>query len=366
MHSFIACRQCGCTYPSVGLPYCCPDCGDLFNINDPLQLDLKHVDNAQPGIWRYRHTFGISPDMEAFSLGEGNTPLVWTEIFGRKVSFKCEFLNPTGSFKDRGSTILIGWLKIRGISETIEDSSGNAGVSLAAYAAKGEIKAHVYIPASTSGPKRRQIIAYGAELIPISGTRADVSKAVKTVADQGMPYASHAYLPFNIPGYATIAYEIFEQLNWSFPGAVVVPAGQGGLLLGLFYGFRLLRNVNGLGKLPRLIAVQAAACAPLKRLFEGGSSTPFTENSTLAEGVHVSKPLRTAEVITAIKECHGDVQLVDENSILPGRNELAHMGFYVEPTSAIVWSGLSKTIGYLPEPVVVILTGSGYKYEKIT
>ncbi len=96
---------------------------------------------VKPGIWRYRHTFGLPPDSEPVSLGEGGTPLLWAEVYGRKVAFKCEYLNPSGSFKDRGSAVIAAWLKSRGITKAVEDSSGNAGASFAAYAARAGIKA---------------------------------------------------------------------------------------------------------------------------------------------------------------------------------------------------------------------------------
>ncbi len=362
----ISCSNCGRAYPPNGLPYRCPTCGGLYDFHTPLPFDLAQVDWSQPGIWRYRHTFGLSPDSEPVSLGEGSTPLLWAEVFGRKVAFKCEFLNPSGSFKDRGSAVITAWLQLRGINEAVEDSSGNAGASFAAYAARAGIKARVFVPESASGPKRRQIEAYGAELVPVPGSRTDVAEAARAEADGGTAYASHTYQPFNLPGYATAAYEIFEQLGNKMPGAVVLPAGQGGLLLGLVCGFdalRIARNSNN--NTPRIIGVQARACAPLWAMFTAGSAGVglVAENRTLAEGVGVRYPLRGDAVLRAVVASHGSMCVVDENEILPGRDALARLGFYVEPTSAIVWSALAQTIRDLPDPVVVVITGSGYKYE---
>jgi threonine synthase len=362
----ISCTNCGCAYPSDGLPYRCQACGGLFDFHSPQPFDPLQVDASQPGIWRYRHTFGLSLDSEPVSLGEGSTPLLWSDVFGRKVAFKCEFLNPSGSFKDRGSAVITAWLQSRGIYEAVEDSSGNAGASFAAYAARAGIKARVFIPASASGPKRRQIEAYGAELVQISGSREDVAEAVRVEADGGNVYASHAYLPFNLPGYATTAYEIFEQLGNKMPGAIILPAGQGGLLLGLGRGFDALRIANSLScNVSRIIGVQARGCAPLWEMYTAGSTQAglVVENLTLAEGVRVRYPQRVDAVLRAVAASHGSMCIADENEILPGRDALAHLGFYVEPTSAIVWSALTRTIKDLPDPVVVVLTGSGYKYE---
>jgi threonine synthase len=359
----VSCTDCGQAYPPNGFPYRCPSCGGLYDSPSPLNFDPAQVDCSQPGIWRYRHTFGLPDKTEAVSLGEGNTPLVWAEAFGRRVAFKCEFLNPTGSFKDRGSAVIVAWLRSRGIREIVEDSSGNAGASLAAYASRAGIKAQIFVPESASGPKRTQIEAYGAELTLVTGTRTDVTGAVKKTADRGASYASHAYLPFNIPGYATAAYEIFAQLGNQMPGAVIVPAGQGGLLLGLSRGFGTLRIASNIWSFPKLIGIQARACAPLWVMFTaGGDGSGYVpENSTQAEGVRVRFPLRDGAVVAAVKESGGMIVAVGEEDILPGRDALARLGFYVEPTSAIVWPALAQTIRDMPDPVVAVLTGSGLK-----
>jgi threonine synthase len=278
------------------------------------------------------------------------------------VYFKCEYSNPSGSFKDRGSAMLVSFLLSRGVKEAVEDSSGNAGASFAAYAARAGIKARVFAPDGTSGLKRKQIEAYGAELIGVPGPRIAAAQAALKAADDGAAYASHAYLPHNLEGYATCAYEIVDQLG-SAPGAVIVPAGQGGLLLGLGRGFVALQAAGRIGELPALIGVQAAACAPLAALFEVGlvGLDLVTEGPTVAEGVRVRTPLRAEAVLKMVEASGGRFVAVAETEILPGRDALARLGFYVEPTSALVWRALNETLPDLREPVVAILTGSGYK-----
>ena len=359
----VYCINCGHAYPKDGVPYRCSDCGGVYDFRDGYQFDPSRVERSQPGIWRFRHTFGLSPDVAPISLGEGDTPLLWADALGRRIAFKCEFLNPSGSFKDRGSAVITTWLKSRGVTEVVEDSSGNAGASLAAYTARAGIKARIFIPESASGPKRRQIEAYGADLVPIPGSRSDVSKAVRKAAESGAVYASHAYLPFNLPGYASLAYEIFEQVG-SMPGAVIVPAGQGGLLLGLARGFDALRRIHKEATPPMLIGVQALACAPLLALCPAGDAQArFIEGGeTIAEGVRVSDPVRGDMVCAAVLASHGFMWAVNEIDILPARDMLARLGFYVEPTSAIVWAALNQMVEKLPNPIVGILTGSGLKY----
>jgi threonine synthase len=322
-----------------------------------------------PGIWRHRDTFGLPEDAPIISLGEGNTPLVWVEVFGRQVAFKCEYQNPTGSFKDRGTSNLVSFLRTRGVVQAVEDSSGNAGASFAAYASRAGIKARVYVPETASGPKRRQIEAYGAEVIVVPGSRSNAAEMVRRAADTGVVYASHAYLPFNLPGYATIAYEIVEQLGES-PATIICPAGQGGLLLGAARGFAALQAAGIIRQPPKLIGVQALACAPLYRVYLSGAPglESAADEPTLAEGIRVRFPVRAQAVVQAVIASRGKFIAVAEADILPGRDELAHRGFYVETTSAVVWGALVQTmaangIDKIPEPVVVVLTGSGLKTD---
>ncbi len=354
----IACLNCGRPYPSAGAYFQCPKCGGLYDFVEP--LEFGELDRAKPGIWRYAASFGDHTPV--LSLGEGNTPLVSAEAFGREVYFKCEYANPSGSFKDRGSATLLSFLLSRGTNEAIEDSSGNAGASFAAFAARAGIKARVYVPEDASGPKRQQIEFYGAELVTVPGPRSNAAEAARRAAEGGVVYASHAYLPYNLPGYATCAYELVEQLGQA-PGAVLLPAGQGGFLLGLGRGFQALLRAGKIQKMPALIGLQASVCAPLAALFAMGilGLNFVTEAPTLAEGVRVRSPQRADAVVKITRESGGRFVTIDEAFILSGRDALARLGFYVEPTSALVWQALKETLSELSEPVVAILTGSGYK-----
>ena len=173
--------------------------------------------------------------------------------------------------------------------------------------------AQVFVPESASGPKRRQIEAYGAILKSVPGPRSEATLAAERLAESGVAYASHAYLPFNLAGYATAAYEIVEQLGTD-PGAVIAPAGQGGLILGMARGFEALRLARRISSVPVLIAVQAAACAPLAAFYEIGLNglSLVTEGATVAEGVRVRSPLRLQSVVEAVRASGGRVEAVDE------------------------------------------------------
>ena len=358
----VACINCGMTYPEAGIPYRCGKCGGLFDFKTWPVYDRSLIKNSKQGIWKYKHFSGLVENAEEVFLGEGDTPLVWGDISGQPIAFKCEYQNPTGSFKDRGSALIVSFLRSRNIYAAVEDSSGNAGASFAAYAAKAGIKAKIFVPDSASGPKRKQIEDYGAELVRILGPRSNASQAVQTAAEQGTVYASHAYLPFNLPGYATIAYEIFEQIGRP-PGSIIVPAGQGGLVLGIGRGFEALVKAGCMEKMPFVVAVQAQACAPLWALFNYGPSGlgMVTEGDTIAEGIRVRYPLRGDSVLNMLEKYGGKVLAIDDEQIIRGRDQLARQGFYVETTSGIVWSAVENLSGQLPEPIVAILTGSGLK-----
>lgn len=356
------CSNCHRPYPQQGVPYRCPHCGGVFALNGGLNYSLDKIDNAQAGLWRCRHTFGLPENAPIVSLGEGETPLVEGQGFGKKIAFKLEYLNPTGSFKDRGTAPLVSFLLARGVREAVEDSSGNAGASFAAYAARAGIKSRVFVPDYASGPKRAQIEAYGAELVKVPGPRSEAAAAVRLAAESGAVYASHSMLPFGLPGIATIAYELHEQLGEA-PGSVIAPVGHGSLLLGIAQGFAALQATGIIKKIPQLIGVQARACAPLVALATQGAAglAWVTEGETLAEGVRVRHPVRGDELLRAVEASLGRFVAVEEEQILPARDAVAHAGLFVEPTSAIVWAALQELASELPEPIVLLLSGSGLK-----
>ncbi len=362
-HHTILCRGCGDPYPSVGFPYRCPNCSDVFTFARtlPYQPNL-HSPRYPNRIARYIRSFPLEGEGQLVSLGEGGTPLLAGNHDSHQVYLKCEQHNPTGSFKDRGAAILVSSLRAAGVEAAVEDSSGNAGASLAAYAARCGLKVKIFVPSYASGPKRSQIAAYGAEIVEIPGPRTAASNAVLEEAARGMVYASHAYLPHGLAGIATMAFEIVEQLDKQ-PGTVVMPVGQGTLLLGLHMGFEAMKKAGAITRLPRLLGVQAAACAPISTAYTSGLDAveEIQEGETRAEGIRILRPLHTTEVIRAVNDSHGEMLTVDEDEIAFGRDALGKLGFYVEPTSAVIWPGIAKAVATNEGPIVGVITGSGYK-----
>jgi threonine synthase len=359
----IQCTQCQFEPETNTSPYRCPVCGDYFDYSASLSFPGSEIDRTQPGIWRYRSAFNLPEDVRPVSLGEGSSPLIWDKVDTKQIAFKLDYLNPTGSYKDRGTTVLISYLSWLGVEQAIEDSSGNAGASFAGYCSRAGIHGKVYVPEYASGPKRSQIEAYGSELIPVPGPRSNASKAARQEADSGTTYASHVHQPYVLPGYATAAFEIYEQLD-SAPGSVIVPAGQGSFLLGIARGFEALVNAGEIPQTPQIIGVQSMACAPLWAAMQPGSGVGIQtkEGETIAEGIRVVEPLRKEQVLAAVKSSGGKMAAVEEQEILIGRDQLAVRGFHVEPTSAVVWQALLDNLEQLREPIVVVLTGSGLKF----
>jgi threonine synthase len=358
------CTNCRRPAPSGQLPYRCPTCGGIFDLAEPIPYAPIASVSDRGGLARFRPSFPLAEDAPWITLGEGNTPLVASSVDDRWVHFKCEHLNPTGSFKDRGASVLVSALAAAGVAGAVEDSSGNAGAAFAAYAARAGIRARVFVPDGASPRKRAQIAAYGAEIVRILGPRSQVAEAVRREADTGAVYASHIWLPFGLAGFATLAFELFEQLGEP-PGAVLLPAGHGSLVLGLSRGFTALQIAGIIDRLPILIAAQAAACAPLWAAHQAGGQAVgwVQEGQTRAEGIRILQPLRGDAVLKSVEASRGTIVAIDESSIARGEAELARRGFFVEPTSAVVWGALQASLRSLPDPVVAVLTGSGLKTE---
>lgn len=361
----IICKQCRVPYPEEGAPHRCPECGGYFRFDGNFPFEPSRIEAHLPGMWRYRHAFGLFPGAPVVSLGEGTTPLVWEECEGLPVGLKMESLNPTGSYKDRGSAVLVSQLARRGVRAALEDSSGNAGASFAAYAARARMRARVFVPESAAGPKRRQIEMYAAELVRVPGPRSAAAQAVLDEVAKGGVYASHAFMPFGLAGIATIAYEVWESLGKKAPGSIIAPTGHGGLLRGIIMGFQSLQEAGLVEGAPYYVGVQAAACAPIAAAYEQGPEAmeAVEEGLTVAEGVRVRQPSQAEWLLGAVSGGRGEFIAIEERAILPAMGELGERGIYVEPTAALAWCALKECIGDLPGPVVAIITGSGLKYS---
>jgi threonine synthase len=359
------CSTCGETYPLDSRDWRCA-CGGLFDLQHWPAFDADLIDPAQPGLWRYRRLLPLEPAWEPVTLGEGNTPLLLLQWAGQDLFFKLESTSPTGSFKDRGASILVTALRGLGIGQVVDDSSGNAGASLAAYAACAGIACDLCVPHTLAGPKLAQMDAHGAEVIQINGKREYAALAAWAAAAHGAFYASHVYNPFFLAGIETLAYELWEQLGYVAPDALVLPVGNGTLLLGAYRGFRRLQQAGLIDRLPRLLAVQAAACAPIYQAYceERKTVEPLAPGPTVATGIAIGQPARGAQILAAVRKTGGTIVNVTEQQIEQARNQLARQGFYVEGTSAVAVAAVTE-LSQTPNsaPLVVLLTGHGLKTD---
>jgi len=237
---------------------------------------------------------------------------------------------------------------------------------LAAYCARSGIECEIYVPEYTSAGKVVQIEMYGAKVTRIPGSREDTSTAGKQTA-RSCYYASHNWNPYFLQGVKTIAFEIWEQLGWKIPDNIIVPVGQGSLVLGCQIGFNELKSAGEIENFPRIFAVQAANCAPLYQAFQKGLAEPVTiqKKETIAEGISSAFPIRGSKVLSTVKDSDGTVIAVKEREIWESLKKVSKLGFYIEPTSAIATAGLSQLInkGSIKptDSTVVILTGFGLK-----
>jgi threonine synthase len=313
-------------------------------------------------LWRYADVLPLKNPLAAISLGETITPLIEVQFnSGLKAKIKQDQLFPTGSYKDRGAAVLMSFLKEHGAKHVIQDSSGNAGAAIAAYAAAGNITCDIFLPANTSQGKITQMQAYGANIIKIEGDRDETARQTLKRAI-GQCYASHVFHPVFFQGTKTFAYELVEQLDYECPDAVVLPAGNGTLLLGCYIGFSELYEAGIITKMPKLIAIQSTSVSPIYNQFFGLTQTIYT-TKTIAEGIAIAAPKRLSQMLEAVRKTSGTVITVDEHEIVDAWKELASKGFFVEPTSAATIAGLKKYSTSVENSgnIVSLFSGNGLK-----
>jgi len=312
-------------------------------------------------LWRYAAALPFVP-REPITMGEGCTPLVPRRFEGATALMKCEWLMPSGSFKDRGASVMLSLLREQGIEAVLEDSSGNGGAAIAAYAAAGGMRAKILVPEATSPAKTVQSRAAGAEIELVPGSRQDCADEALRQAVR-MFYASHNWHPFFLHGTKTLAYELWEDLGFRAPDNVIVPCGAGSNVLGCGIGFGELQRAGEIARLPRIFAAQPAHCAPIARAFLG--QRPAAPLPTIAEGTAIAQPIRREEVLGVLEQTGGGAVMLSEQEIGAATLGLARTGLHVEPTSAQAAAAFAKLLqaGTIrgSETTVVVLTGSALK-----
>ncbi|MGW0531813.1 threonine synthase [Streptomyces sp. NPDC003032] len=358
------CPADGTRVAADSLEWACPVCRGPLDLDfSPTPAPLKSLAARVNSLWRYAECLPLTAP--AISLGEGRTPLV--ELTGG-ICAKLDFLMPTLSFKDRGAVMLAALAQRLGPDRVIADSSGNAGTAVAAYCARAGLPCTVYVPAGTSPKKLAQIGAHGARLEVVDGDRESAARAARAAADApGTFYASHVHNPYFLQGTKTYVHELWEDLGGRLPDALVVPVGNGTLLLGAALAVRELHAAGLIAKAPALYAVQSAAVAPLAEAWRAGADdlvgeTPAaaTSAATAAEGIAIPRPPRARQILRAVRDSGGAFFTVTEEQIAAAQLDLAARGLYVESTGVACWAAVRD--GALGERTAVVpLCGAGAK-----
>lgn len=342
------CTDCGAEHPSFR--YTCPRCGSalLFIAGE------QHWKPEGGGVWRYR---SMLPVDRRVTMYEGGTPLIRRRDVDEEVYLKVEGNNPTGSFKDRGTSVVLSDAVVRGFSTMAVASTGNMGASVAAYSAHSNLEALVFLPADVPDEKVAQILAYGARLVRVKGDFRDAARRMREEAD-GAYLATTGLNPYFIEGLKTVAFELYEQMG--VPDTVIVPTGTGGLLTAIHKGFEELRNLGITETVPRMVAAQAAAAAPIVRSWrDRGPLRPPVDASSIASAILVKEPYNGLSAIAAMDRSGGcGIEVTDDELVLAVR-ELGREGVFAEPSAAASLAAYKKM--ELMGRTVLVVTGSGLK-----
>lgn len=328
------CSKCGKRESTHTRKAAC-DCGGLWKLDFTApRFSEELIDKDTWNIFRYRAFMALEDDSwRDVTLGEGMTPII---ALDNHVLLKMDYFMPTLSFKDRGAAVLIAHCKSIGVDAVLQDSSGNAGNSVAAYCGRAGIGCDIYVRDCTSSKKIDMIKAHGANIHLIEGSRdhcADVCR--EAVRREGKYYASHVYNPFFYEGTKTYIYEIYEQLH-RIPEYIFIPLGNGTLFLGAVKALEELLSSGIISHMPKIVALQSECCAPFARAVEKHSVLPavVVPVETLAEGIAIGIPMRGEEILDYIYKYDVEMTEAPEDGILEARKYLARQGIYCEHTTA--------------------------------
>ena len=363
----LACHRCTWRGEISNL-YACPACGSSLSVTYPGTYELSDGTDDE-GIWRYRTFLPVAS--EPVSLGEGDTPLLEAPRLDPSggLLLKNETVNPTGSFKDRPVAVAATVARQLSLSGLLCASTGNTGVAVAAYAARAGLPAVCVVPETTPAAKMLQIEAVGARIVRVKGNYSDAYELARAAAeDYGWANLTSTYVnPYMLEGDKTVAFELFEQLGERVSDWVLVPVGAGPLLAAIHKGFEEL-GVSG----PRMVAVQAAGCAPVVRAFEAGAKEVREwEDPVETAASSIADPLRGypedgTRTLSVVRESGGEAVAVSEEETRKATIDLARSeGLLVEPGAAVAVAAHRKLAEQESiregETAVIVLTGHGLK-----
>jgi len=370
--SYLECTKCGNHISAKEPQTVCPDDGGSlyvrYNFAPYLgKLKPEHFSGRNGSMWRYRE---VLPDIAPVSLGEGQTPMIQSR-HNPNLFIKDEGLNPTGSFKARGLSAAVTMCKAYGVKKIAIPSAGNAASALAAYAAAAGIEAHIFMPKDVPQANRIECNVYGSKLTLVDGLISDCAKIVnERKKEEGWFDISSLKEPFRVEGKKTMGYELSEQLGWKLPDAIFYPTGGGVGLIGMWKAFAEMEYFGWIGKeRPKMIAVQAAGCAPIPKAWEARQRvSEFWQNAqTVAAGLRVPKAYADYIILDILRASGGTAISVTDEEIVQAVCEWASTeGIFAAPEGAATLVGYRKLIasGFLKpsDRVVLFNTGSGLKY----
>jgi threonine synthase len=379
--SHLECTACGRTYDADKLLGLCPDCGKVLYARYDLEraktvLTKDALRGRRADMWRYHEVMPVRDPAHVVSLGEGFTPMLdaphIASRYGLKsVTLKDEGLNPTGSFKARGLCAAVSRARELGVRAVSMPTAGNAGSALAAYAARAGLEAYIVMPQDTPEINKVECVITGAHTYTINGLINDAGRVLRELAPQrGWFDLSTLKEPYRVEGKKTMGYEIAEALDWTFPDVIVYPAGGGTGLVGIWKAVAEMAELGWIDRhRPRMIAVQAAGCAPVVRAYEQGQdhAEPFPDPHTLASGLRVPVAVGDYLMLQTVRESGGTALAVTDDEILAAMRELASSeGVFTAPEAAATLAALPKlrdrgAIGP-QDRVLLLLTGAGMKY----
>jgi threonine synthase len=366
----LICTACGKEY-SDGHFRC--ECGE------PLEVVIEKKKTVKIGFHRSGILNSFSDllpgleDKNSLSLGEGFTPLTRlgdTDSSGMELYAKNESVNPTWSFKDRGSYLAVLDAILRGYNHIGTVSTGNMAASVAAYGKRAGLETTILVSDSIPDEKVSPISIYGCRIIKVAGDYSQLYyNSLEAGRNSGI-YFANSDVPMRVEGSKTIAFEVFLQLGERVPDFVVVPTSSGGNLRGIEKGFRELRDSGLSASIPRLIVAQAKGCCPIDLAFSSRASeiTRFDYPKTIAHAIENPYPPSGNAVLRILKKNDGMTVAIDEANILKAQRSLANNGLFVQPASAVAYAALSKLRSEMDlrkAIVVAVLTGSGLKYPAI-
>ena len=386
--SHYQCSLCGATYGPDEVTYTCPKDGGNLNVildYDALKAKFspdKFMDLPEASLWRY---LNLLPVEDPGGLGTPLRRAGWTPVYQptrlaeklglQQLWVKDESPNPTASFKDRASAIVVARARQIGAEVTVAASTGNAGAALAGMAAAVGSKAVIFAPRTAPPAKIAQLIVFGAQVLLVDGTYDQAfDLSIEATENFGWYNRNTGFNPFTAEGKKTAGFEIWEQVirrlpEGSKPLTVFIPVGDGNIISGVHKGFKDLKALGWLPQMPRIIGVQSEGSAAIANTFkQGDEEIKAVSASTLADSISVDLPRDGVRAVRAARETGGTYLIVPDQAILNAIAELGKVGIFAEPAAATAYAGLVKAVHegvVTPEdPVLVLSTGSGLKDVK--